>query len=89
MAQAEEQQRAQLADEAREAALQRELEAEQRELDHARFELLLEHEAALRSVVPDAVEAQAELLRNELEGNRAAREGVHAVQQWMVETCAV
>ena len=54
--QAEAERSAQATDGGREAALELELRAEQRELDGTRFRLLLEHEAALNSVLPEVGE---------------------------------
>jgi len=61
------------AESAREEALQRELQQEQRSLDRRRFDLLLEHLEAVRAVLPEAEAAQAELLSAELEQSDAAR----------------
>ena len=66
----------------REAELQRELEGEQRDLDQAKWRLLVEHEEAIASVLAEADAADGELLRVELGNSQAARAQLRVKWGW-------
>ena len=80
--QAESARAAQQSHESREAELTSRVRGEQQLLDKRKFQLLCEHEEALRAALPVAESAQAELLKTQLASSEASRQAICIKWGW-------